>query len=153
MEKQRNNYFSLTFFLVCIICAAASSVNAEVYRWVDENGKVHYSDKKPKEQAEDISAEIKKQNIDSSIEEQQKLQQIFRPENDADRAHRERLNQQSQPSNDQIKYCNEQRKYLRDISGPVYFVDKDGKDMKVTERERQAEEARVRQLLQERCSS
>ena len=35
-----------TLFLVSVIAIPAAT-SAQVYKWVDENGKVHYSDKKP----------------------------------------------------------------------------------------------------------
>lgn len=37
--------------LIVIACAlgSAGSASAQVYRWVDKDGKVHYSDKKPKD--------------------------------------------------------------------------------------------------------
>lgn len=37
--------------LVLLIIFSAASVEAQVYRWVDKDGKVHYSDKKPKDAA------------------------------------------------------------------------------------------------------
>ena len=43
-------------------CAAG---HAEVYKWVDENGKVQFSDKAPPaKQAEDISGKLEKTNVD-----------------------------------------------------------------------------------------
>ena len=29
------------------MCILVTAVHAEIYRWVDENGKVHFSDEKP----------------------------------------------------------------------------------------------------------
>lgn len=150
MEQQY--FMRQSALILCLVCGLHSAgAFAEVFRWVDSNGKVHYSDKRPKENAEDITADVSKQNIDTSIDEQRKVQLIFRPENDADRAYQQRQ-QQTGPSAEHIKYCNKQRQYLHDVSGPVQFLDKEGKPMKVTERERQAEEERMKKLLAERCS-
>lgn len=68
-----NHRFCTPLGLFIVLLMSASSSQAEVYRWVDENGKTHYSDKKPKTDAEDITQAVKKQNIDTSIEEQRKL--------------------------------------------------------------------------------
>src|SRR4051812_22157077 len=94
-------------------------VQAEVYRWTDSAGKVHFSDKKPAEKAENISAKIKQQNIDTSTAEREKLETIFRKENDADRAYKR---QQEQKPLAEIRQCQEAREYLKVIDGRVQFL-------------------------------
>ena len=37
----------LRFLLILIFIGFSTAVSAEIYRWVDENGKVHFSDQKP----------------------------------------------------------------------------------------------------------
>jgi hypothetical protein len=37
--------------LVLLVALCAAPADAQVYRWVDKDGKVHYSDKKPKDAA------------------------------------------------------------------------------------------------------
>ena len=140
--------FPMLVLLGLINC---SSVAAEVYRWVDAEGKTHYSDKKADKHAADITAEVSQQNIDTSIEEQRKLQQIFRPENAADRAYYRQQQLQQQPDAEMIKHCNEQRKYLNNIKGRVQFIDEQGQMIKVTEKQRQAEVQRVENYIASRC--
>ena len=36
----------------CLILVLSTAAQAQVYKWVDENGKVHYSDKKPPDNAQ-----------------------------------------------------------------------------------------------------
>jgi len=48
--------FSAARFILMMVFAVLAS--AEVFKWVDENGKVHYSDKKP-EKAEAETVELK----------------------------------------------------------------------------------------------
>jgi Na+-transporting NADH:ubiquinone oxidoreductase subunit NqrC len=56
----------MIFVLLCV-CLACSVVSADVYKWVDENGKVRFSDKQPKENsAEKIDEALKKTNVDSA---------------------------------------------------------------------------------------
>jgi hypothetical protein len=65
--------------LAGILLAVASS--AEVYRWTDEHGRVHFSDKPPRDQqAENISDETRSVNVDTSSAERKKLNQLFAPE-------------------------------------------------------------------------
>ncbi len=51
----------LPWLLVPFLLASSSSLLADVYRWVDENGEVHFSDKKPASvQAEVVDIETRK---------------------------------------------------------------------------------------------
>lgn len=126
--------------------------HAEIYRWVDEHGKTHYSDKKPKTNAEDITLEVKKQNIDTSMEEQRKLQQIFRAENEADREFYRQQQLKNQPSPEHRQHCNEMRSYLNKIDGRVQFIDEDGKVVPVTEAQRRQRVEETQRYLDEHCA-
>jgi len=48
--KMRNVFI----FLCCSFYLFSSALHAEVYKWVDENGKVHFSDKKTTSSAEKV---------------------------------------------------------------------------------------------------
>ena len=150
MKINHRCYTALGLFSVLLLFASSS--HAEVYRWVDENGKTHYSDKKPKTDAEDITQAVKKQNIDSSIEEQRKLQEIFRPENEADREYYRQQQLKNQPTPEHIQHCNKQRRYLNKIDGRVQFVDEEGNVVPVTEKQRQQRVEELQRYLAEHCS-
>lgn len=125
---------------------------AEVYRWTDSEGKVHYSDRKLNKDAEDVTDKTRVHNIDTSQEEQRKLQQIFRPENEADREYYRQQQEAKKPSQEYRRYCNELRRYLQDINGRVQFINEDGKPVAVTEKERRQKVEETRQLWNERCA-
>lgn len=149
----------MKIYPVLIAAALFSSLNlfslstrAEVYRWVDEDGKVHYSDKKPKTDAEDITRQVSKQNIDTSIDEQRRMQQIFRPENEADREFYRQQQLKNQPTPEHMQHCNELRKYLEAIDGRVQFIGEDGKVVPVTETERRQRVEETQRYLDEHCA-
>ena len=71
--------------ILSLILVVSVNSSAEVYRWTDANGKVHFGDQKPKATAENITAKVKATNVDTSTNEHQKLETMFRKENDADR--------------------------------------------------------------------
>ena len=135
--------------LLAVLGILSCSVQAEVYRWTDSAGKVHYSDKKPAEKAENISSKIKQQNIDTSTAEREKLETIFRKENDADRAYKR---QQSQKPLAEIRQCQEAREYLKVIDGRVQFLDENGGMVKVTEEERRAKVQETQDFIAQNCS-
>lgn len=149
----------MKIYPVLIAAVLFSSLNlfslptrAEVYRWVDEDGKVHYSDKKPKTDAEDITRQVSKQNIDTSIDEQRRMQQIFRPENEADREFYRQQQLKNQPTPEHMQHCNELRKYLDAIDGRVQFIGEDGKVVPVTETERRQRVEETQRYLDEHCA-
>ena len=143
---------ALRFPLWLLLAALPLTAGAQAYRWVDENGKTHYSDKKPRTEAEDITQAIKKQNIDTSIEEQRKLQDIFRPENEADREFYRQQQLKNQPTPEDIQHCNNLRHYLNKIDGRVQFIDEDGKAVPVTEKQRQQRVEEVQRYLAQHCN-
>jgi hypothetical protein len=59
-----------TFFLICCLLLSGllcGSVSADVYKWVDENGKLRFSDTAPPEKkAENIEKQLQKTNVDSA---------------------------------------------------------------------------------------
>ena len=53
--------------LLLMLVSLALPASAEVYKWTDENGKVHFTDKPPTDKpAENIDATLKDTNIDTS---------------------------------------------------------------------------------------
>jgi hypothetical protein len=130
--------------LICI------NAQAEVYRWTDANGKVHFGDKKPKVAAEDITDKVKQTNVDTSTSEHQKLETLFRKENQADREYKQ---QQAQPDLQLLHRCIEAKKYLDTINGRVQFIDATGKEVKVTEEERKQKVIAMQKEIKENCSN
>lgn len=137
--------------LLCavLIASLALPALADVYRWTDAAGKVHYSDKKPAGEAEDITRAVSKQNIDTSTAEHQKLEQVLRKENAADRQYYEQ--QRVQAFNEKTQRCNAIRERIWRISGRVSFVDKQGREVKVTEAERNAQIEELNKYLAREC--
>jgi len=129
------------------------SANAEVYRWTDTNGKVHFGDKKPDAKAENITNTVKATNVDTSSSEHQKLESLFRKENDADREYQQQQKQQQEKFEYATsKRCMDAKQYLNTIKRPVQFIDKDGKPIKVTETERREHEKQWQQIVNETCA-
>ena len=136
--------------LLGLLLIASLSTHTEVYRWTDANGKVHFGDKKAGASAENITEKVSKTNVDTSTAEHQKLESVFRKENDADREYKQ---QQAQPDPELLRRCTEARNYLKDISGRVQFIDDNGNPVKVTETERKQKVINMQNFIKEHCSS
>lgn len=133
-------------FAVVSICASVP-VQAQVYKWVDAKGNVHYSDKKPKDQnANEISKSLPAANIDTSHEKLKALENI----------RRQRLNDQAQEqktkqakAQQRGEACRNARRHLSRVKGRSYFRYGSG-DQKTSETQRaklvKAAQGRVNQL-------
>ncbi len=128
---------------------------AQVYRWVDENGKVHYGDRPPASQnAEDISETVNDVNIDNSQIEQKKMEAIFSPETEVERAARENQEQQQrQQQQKRNELCSKARENLRIASEERFtMTDKEGNPIKSTKEEEQAYRDRLHDIIDKNCS-
>ncbi len=143
--------------LILSLFAVAMNCSAEVYRWVDKNGKVHFTDRKPAADAENITENVKSQNIDTSSCELQKLtsmreqeekekQEKTQQEQKAQQERKEQLTELNRP------VCEKAKIRLKKISGHIVFTDEQGRAVTVTEKERQQMVADLKQEIQEYCS-
>jgi hypothetical protein len=130
---------------------------AEIYRWVDKEGKVHFTDRKPSSAAENITRDVKPQNIDTSNSEIQKITAMREQEQ---KERQEKLQQEEQKQQElkakmaqrNQAYCEEARKRLKKISGYIVFTDEQRRAVNVTEKERQQMVAELTQEIQANCS-
>ncbi|MBU2884538.1 DUF4124 domain-containing protein [Gilvimarinus agarilyticus] len=137
-----------------VMISVPAVCGAELYRWTDSDGKVHYSDRNPGDvQAESIEKTLKPVNVDESHQETKKLNRVF-PEGEneeltSETAQKRRQEQQAQQEQDQR--CAQAKEYLRKLKGPVYFVDEEGNEYDISERERQEREKELEQSIAEHC--
>ena len=128
---------------------------SEIYQWKDANGKIHYSDKPPENSAgsKDISDQLRPLNSDSSTSETGKLKQVFAGETPEEKNYRlqQQAKQQQQEANRQ-QACQQARNQLSVLRGRVAFIDKEGKEVIVTEEERQQRADKLALEIDKYCS-
>lgn len=139
---------------ICAIALVltAATVNAgELYRWVDDNGNVHFGDRPPQEaKAEDIGDQLQPINAADATRnrkpahsgQQHKLQRDY--QNRKQRQQRQRQQQMA-------RACQKARRNLRILQGRVAFIDDSGKEVKMTERERQRMAAELQREISRVC--
>ncbi|WP_317929975.1 DUF4124 domain-containing protein [Halioxenophilus sp. WMMB6] len=134
-----------------VLAAMPGYLNAQIYRWVDDNGKVHYSDRKPEtNRADDVSDDLGTINVTASEPVQARGRDL--PETEAERAVRESEEREAQKASAaKQKQCAIARDSLRKISGPVYFERPDGSTYEITEEERAEREGQLRQAIDRYC--
>lgn len=138
---------------LALIGLLSFSINApaEVYRWVDKNGKVHYTDQKPAPDAENITKQVNKQNLDSSSREIERISQIHREEEETLRASQQRQAQARAQAMEAP--CAAAKTRLKNMKGYVIFIDDSGKAVTVTEKERQEKVAELESYINANCAS
>ncbi|MFD1216970.1 MULTISPECIES: DUF4124 domain-containing protein [Microbulbifer] len=146
------HYLGVALFGAALSLTGTSLPSAaqELYRWVDEDGKVHFGDRPPAEvQAKSIKAQLKPVNGAAptrredfpDLDREKKIEQEYQAKK---RAQHSRSEQQRRTA------CAQARKQLKILQGRVYFVDEAGNESTISERQRVEEarklEAQIRQL-------
>ena len=131
--------------LLLSIFIPVQTLHAEIYKWIDKNGNVHFGDK-PDEDADNVeSVEIRQSTprsdpvLERRLDEQNKVLKVL----EEDREEREVRK----------KKCDWARDYKRrlDSAGPIYKLDKEGNRVYFNEEENKAERRKVEDLLRKWC--
>jgi len=144
-----NKFSIIIFFLFCL-----SNANAEVYKWIDENGKVVYGDKPTSSDAEQIK--IKKTPVQDPLvqeryEKQNKLLDIMKQERDEKNALKK---EEKKKKDEQNKMCADARKELKKIKEARYlYEDSDDPNNPIimTDKERKATEIEFENYIKKNC--
>jgi hypothetical protein len=133
----------------------AVAATAEIYRWTDENGRVHFSDKPPRDQqAEKIGDKTRPVNVDTSRAEREKLNKLFAPETpEEQQLRRQREARLAAQAEKRRVECENARRELRFFTEErFYWVDEQGRTSNASEQERQQVIDRLSQAIQQHCS-
>ena len=128
----------------------------KVYKWVDENGKVHYSDKPVNDKAETVNIDTKQPDPQSQQKAQQRVieqkQQAFTHIEGEAGKKRTKLKQEQQEKKLE-KECSKAREGLATLQQQVriYSYDDNGKPVFMSDEERAVEIQRLQQGIKENC--
>ena len=125
-----------------------SSVNAEVYRWTDADGQVHYSQTKPNEKPDAESLKIKTKYKPTSPKAETKKTQAAakkQQEDDLSQLSREQLIQRN---------CDKARSYAASLQhqGAIATTGEDGKLKTLSEQERKTKLEQAQNLVKQYCT-
>ncbi len=129
---------------------------AEVYKWVDEAGRVHYGDARP---ADGVAETIETQSAPPELEvlrSRSRLDEILQQER-VTKGQRAKQQQEvaAAAARDQRRQarCRHARRQLHvlELERPIYHVDDDGKRVYLADDQRAAELARARKAVGDAC--
>lgn len=140
--------------LLAVFAAASTASATEVYRWVDENGRVHFTDRPQNIDQEPISVKPSAPNVDPDQEQrrqkQQRLLQIFAE----DRERQQSAKQEEEVRRAEMeRACRNARNELHDLErgGVFYELGKDGERHYLSQQEVDQRKARWRAEAQRTC--
>jgi len=143
---------SLFFGLMCFAIMA----QAQVYKWVDDDGQVHFSQFPPEDDKPVESVDIRVGSSMPADAAKQKLenirQKLLESSMDRNLSEEERLQQQAQ-AEDAAKRCQQARDQLATLqeNGRVYQTDEQGERQWLDEKKRQDLINETRQRVKELC--
>ncbi|MBR9912212.1 MAG: DUF4124 domain-containing protein [Gammaproteobacteria bacterium] len=144
---------SRQLLLAGLLCLPAAPLVAEVYQWRDEQGRVHFSDRKPPDRKTKVEArEVEVSNIDESSAEREKLGKLFQPATAAEqKLQRQQAQQRQRDQLERAQQCTEARQQLLILQGPVYFTREDGSTYTISEAEREQKAAAAAAWIASHC--
>ena len=144
--------------LILIGLCTAAPVSAEIYRWTDENGRVHYGERPPQEAAEKIELRGGTSRPAGPIPDeaerrarQQRLLDAYSYEREQKKAQKAREQERRQR---QSKACERIRKRWGELSfaGPIYYREPGGGRRYLNDDERTAELDKLRPSYRRACN-
>ena len=147
------------WLLALALCISSPLLQAEIYQWRDAQGKLHFSDKRPPSQtSEEISGQLAPLNIDESAIEQSRLDQVFRGETPEEKQWRQnkeaeagRLRRQQEEA--QQERCDEMRRHLSALRGPIYYEREDGSTYTISVAEQKQRIIELEAGIAEQCEA
>jgi hypothetical protein len=142
--------------LVCSLLSLSVAA-AEVFRWTDENGQVHFSQRPPPGGAQRMDlpeADAGGVSDESELVERRQRERRLLEAYDYEREQKKaRQAREADKQKEVAVQCDRLQQYWRRLSfpGPVYFTREDGEREYLSDERRAAEKARVRQAYVRAC--
>ena len=153
--KAMKSFMFIIFYLVAV------SVHAEIFKWVDENGTVHYGDK-PTAGSQTIDVRQHKKSVKPSISSDSDEEELTREEKrqrvidmlEEDRLAKNEARQKKK--NEQAKKrrkCNSMKDYQKRAknAGRMYQLDKDGNRVYMSQNQKSKSEQKLQKRIKKSC--
>lgn len=142
-------------YSLLLIFLLPSLVIAELYRWTDENGQVHFSDRPHESHSEQVELKAppligQGDDVRQRNERWQRLHSAEQQKADEDAQKQQEKEALQAP---QRARCNAARKELEILSGRVIYVDENGVGRDVSLEQVAADQKRIREWIAANCSN
>lgn len=158
MQKRNDRMYKTVVLVGVVVTVMLSPLvsQAEIYRWTDANGKIHFSDKPVGEKAETLDIKVQKAKPTSAKTKDERKQRAegFIRAREEERAERDKgIAEKKRLKKERKKNCEAARKEYKEITeaGAVYYEKKDGIRDYLEPGRRKKEEARLKGLIKKFC--
>ncbi|MCB1836842.1 MAG: DUF4124 domain-containing protein [Alcanivoracaceae bacterium] len=141
-------------WLALIGALASTPVHAQLYRWVDEHGKVHFSDKPvDEENAEtvDIKGPPRIGQDDTVQQINDRVRRLHDTENEQREIESKAAAEARERKEEIAKRCKRARIELQKYNGPVYKRELDGSRTYLTDEEHARDKKQIKEWIEQNC--
>lgn len=143
---------SLIWILLLLVTSLAE---AGVYKWVDEQGRVHYGDKPTSTTADEINVKDQPapQQSESAVSRKEKQQRFLRAREDERKEKQQALAEEKQKRAEAERNCERAKKEYDKYryAGSIYVKGKDGEREHLSFKQREAYEASLAARVKKWC--
>ena len=144
--------------LVALLALLLAGVTAaqDLYRWTDEQGRVHFGDRPPEDRAPE-QLQLKTQPLlgqDDEVRQRFERLERLRSGEEQKQQEEERLRQEEAKQRRQkmAPLCAQAKRDLKALSGRVVYIDEDGEGRDVSLEQVAADKKKVSQWIAENCT-
>ncbi len=146
----------VTRILITILLLSPVIGHSEIYRWVDENGMVHFDDRPGSGNKEKLDIKttetppIPNTELQDRVEQEKKLLEIYEEERQEKKLKKAEQREEKMKLK---KKCAEAKDYKRtlDESSVLYFLDEKGERVHVSAEEKDAEVREIKEFINKNC--
>ncbi len=146
----KSNIFLLT---ILIFFSYVKTANSEVYRWVDEKGKIHFSDKPHANATQHKINAPKSAGIGISQKQLQRRKELLEQFDEKNKVLQQKSLIQKKNREKVKRNCKTLKNRLRDYEDVdfLYTRDENGQKKNLTDQQKKDEENKLRALIKEHC--
>jgi len=141
--------------LLLLTCLSLSSnVPAEIYKWVDDQGRTHYGDK-PVDEADSLQVDVsKKGHMESSVDRAEKRQRLLNAMQEDRLKKQQEADKQREQQQQAQRQCTLARDRLKKYEsvGYLYRLDKDGNRIVIPTEKRDQLTEKLRSDIRKNCN-
>ena len=145
---------NLAVFFITICLLISIPANAEVYKWIDEEGRTHYGEKPESGDASKIEI-TEPPRVDKTVQKRNEQREKFLEIIEEERAQGEEKKQQEKQEHEKLaKHCAELKDHLAKLSkgGTTYYqLDEDGNRVYMSEQEVASEQEKLEKEYKNIC--
>ncbi|HEY5703816.1 MAG TPA: DUF4124 domain-containing protein [Gammaproteobacteria bacterium] len=141
-----------TFMLCCLLCTMVSA--AEVYKWEDEQGRVHYSHKPPDDGADAIEIKPHHEADQATLKRIEKNEKLLRVYEEERQISKQEAMEARKEEEERRKQCTRAKKALDNLeyAGRLYRLNENGEKVFLSEEERNNEKQAIRKQMKKVCA-